>query len=552
MEAAPALEATLDAMSVKDLKRRCRALGVAEEAIEDLDDRPDVKIAAKALVLAAEETRRAASAAGAAPGGTPAAPGGAPRLGGAEVAPGGAAFYPVTSFRGGGERTTWRRFSEFAALRKLLGKQHPGRKGELDAVPFPKKTKLKSRGKKDKVVSARRELLGTWLASAAALFPEEIVLEVFLCPDLQPGRHQSAASAALAGGPTDEDELLQLAAAHRQALQQQLSPQEGLPPHTSPQEGVPGGAAAPVPHAPAPALAPSPAATEPEGGGGLAGLEEERAQVLALKFSELQRRASACGHISTGELSAACDAEHPQAAIAELILRGSGAAEAEAEAEAERRLLRLRQELAPLKLTALQQRARTLGCAQEELDAAGDSCANPRDGILELVLARAARRRQQPPPPPGGGAAAAAMAKPHHRPPPAATTAAATVLIPVAPSSAGAPPDDALAPVVAVAVPSPPDGVDVRGQRPCLGGGGGDRHVMISYSWDYQPLAIQTCRAMQQRGIPTWMDIDGGMQSDIYDSMADGVSKSACVVALLGQSYQDSANCKLGKAHDPA
>ena len=35
------------------------------------------------------------------------------------------------------------------------------------------------------------------------------------------------------------------------------------------------------------------------------------------------------------------------------------------------------------------------------------------------------------------------------------------------------------------------------------------------------------------------------MQADIYDSMAAGVAGAACVIALLSQSYQDSANCKL-------
>ena len=40
-------------------------------------------------------------------------------------------------------------------------------------------------------------------------------------------------------------------------------------------------------------------------------------------------------------------------------------------------------------------------------------------------------------------------------------------------------------------------------------------------------------------------DIDGGMQANIYDSMAHGVSKAAVVIAFIDQRYQDSENCKL-------
>ena len=28
---------------------------------------------------------------------------------------------------------------------------------------------------------------------------------------------------------------------------------------------------------------------------------------------------------------------------------------------------------------------------------------------------------------------------------------------------------------------------------------------------------------MKAMGVPTWMDIDGGMKTDIYDSMAEGI-----------------------------
>ena len=46
-------------------------------------------------------------------------------------------------------------------------------------------------------------------------------------------------------------------------------------------------------------------------------------------------------------------------------------------------------------------------------------------------------------------------------------------------------------------------------------------------------------------GVKCWMDISGGMGSDIYDSMAEGVSNASVVVCFMSQKYQDSQNCKL-------
>ena len=62
IEAAPVVDAAepeLSTMTVKALKRRARSLGIDEEQIEDLDDAPDVKAAAIALIqdvdMASEE-----------------------------------------------------------------------------------------------------------------------------------------------------------------------------------------------------------------------------------------------------------------------------------------------------------------------------------------------------------------------------------------------------------------------------------------------------------------------------------------------------------------
>lgn len=45
---------------------------------------------------------------------------------------------------------------------------------------------------------------------------------------------------------------------------------------------------------------------------------------------------------------------------------------------------------------------------------------------------------------------------------------------------------------------------------------------------------------LTQKGILCWMDIDNGMQSNIYDSMAAGVSGAMAVVAFMNAAYEAS------------
>ena len=70
-------------------------------------------------------------------------------------------------------------------------------------------------------------------------------------------------------------------------------------------------------------------------------------------------------------------------------------------------------------------------------------------------------------------------------------------------------------------------------------------HAFLSYQWDVQGQVIHIKELLNQRNVKCWMDIDGGMKSDIYDSMAEGVQGAACVICFMTQAYQDSANCKL-------
>ena len=57
-------------------------------------------------------------------------------------------------------------------------------------------------------------------------------------------------------------------------------------------------------------------------------------------------------------------------------------------------------------------------------------------------------------------------------------------------------------------------------------------------NWDVQEQVKAARSEVSAAGVPTWMDIDGGMRSDIYDSMAEGVNNAACVVCFMTQAYQ--------------
>ena len=78
--------------------------------------------------------------------------------------------------------------------------------------------------------------------------------------------------------------------------------------------------------------------------------------------------------------------------------------------------------------------------------------------------------------------------------------------------------------------------------KPLLADG---KHAFLSYQWDVQDQVKEIKCLLNDRNIKCWMDIDGGMKSDIYDSMAEGVQGAACIICFMTQAYQDSANCKL-------
>ena len=42
-------------------------------------------------------------------------------------------------------------------------------------------------------------------------------------------------------------------------------------------------------------------------------------------------------------------------------------------------------------------------------------------------------------------------------------------------------------------------------------------HIMLSYQWDLQSLVKKVYESLRKRGLPVWMDIEGGMSGNIND-----------------------------------
>jgi hypothetical protein len=66
------------------------------------------------------------------------------------------------------------------------------------------------------------------------------------------------------------------------------------------------------------------------------------------------------------------------------------------------------------------------------------------------------------------------------------------------------------------------------------------KHVFLSYQWDVQAQVVQIKALLNERNVKCWMDIDGGMKSNIYDSVSilhvGGLqtdSKPSCLPACL-------------------
>jgi hypothetical protein len=211
-----------------------------------------------------------------------------------------------------------------------------------------------------------------------------------------------------------------------------------------------------------------------------AGDEALRAELQGLTPSQLRKRAAASG-AADAAVEAAEDSAAPKEAMIELIVAAEGGADAA-----------LRAELGELAPSQLRKRAAAAGAADAAIEAAEDST-SPKDAMIELIVV-------------AGGDYSAAPPQPGPEAPGKADDAEAAA------EAATTEPQDR--PHFGVADPQPPQPRGT-GPRSIIPNG---KHAMLSYQWDHQAVVRKVNKALQARGVQCWMDIDGGMQSDIYDS----------------------------------
>ncbi|XP_077862931.1 uncharacterized protein LOC100378207 [Saccoglossus kowalevskii] len=70
-----------------------------------------------------------------------------------------------------------------------------------------------------------------------------------------------------------------------------------------------------------------------------------------------------------------------------------------------------------------------------------------------------------------------------------------------------------------------------------------EMHVMISYNWDHQPLAMRIKVELEKKGYKTWIDLDN-MSGNINRAMAEGVEGACAMLMCVTQSYKKSFNCE--------
>jgi len=72
---------------------------------------------------------------------------------------------------------------------------------------------------------------------------------------------------------------------------------------------------------------------------------------------------------------------------------------------------------------------------------------------------------------------------------------------------------------------------------------GGVRHVMLSYPWEYQALAVKVYEALAALHLKVWMDIKGGIEGGLGSDMAKGVEDSFVFAPFMCTKYENKPNC---------
>jgi hypothetical protein len=206
-------------------------------------------------------------------------------------------------------------------------------------------------------------------------------------------------------------------------------------------------------------------------------------RLRAMKLTALIKRAGSAG-VTEEEMDAAEDEDDHKSALIKLILDKEIGIDSnrsnESNSDADAALVAaLRAELGAMKITKLIARSATVGIVEEELEAAEDED-DYKGAVIELILQREVGQ-------PADGSLSLA-AHPIDR-------TKDMLHFGQSPGASNLPQADSSA-----------------------------NWVMFSYNWDHQEIVKRTYDLLTKLGVPCWMDITGGMGSDIYDSMAEGNS----------------------------
>ncbi|CAF3543404.1 unnamed protein product [Rotaria socialis] len=71
------------------------------------------------------------------------------------------------------------------------------------------------------------------------------------------------------------------------------------------------------------------------------------------------------------------------------------------------------------------------------------------------------------------------------------------------------------------------------------------KHVMLSYQWKVQKLALSMYEYLVEKKIPVWIDIKCGHPSkNLYEGLSHAIENSSCFVCFMTPEYQESDFCQ--------
>ena len=72
----------------------------------------------------------------------------------------------------------------------------------------------------------------------------------------------------------------------------------------------------------------------------------------------------------------------------------------------------------------------------------------------------------------------------------------------------------------------------------------GQKHVMLSYQWDYQAIIKRLNECLIARRYATWFDLTN-MKGSTMDAMSDAIEGADVMLYGVSLKYKESANCRL-------